>query len=129
MAGEVVHFEVPAEDLERAQSFYRNAFGWQLDPVPEMSYTMVTTTVVDDDGRPAEPGAINGGMMTRQRPFTGPVIVIGVDDVDGALERITELGGEVLRPKVAVGEMGFSAYFTDPEGNVVGLWETARATA
>jgi predicted enzyme related to lactoylglutathione lyase len=126
MAGEVVHFEVPADDLERAQSFYRDAFGWQLDPMPEMSYTIVTTTKVDDQGRPTEPGAINGGMMTRQRPFTGPVIVISVDDVDGALERVRELGGEMLQPRTAVGDMGFSAYFADPEGNVVGLWETAR---
>jgi hypothetical protein len=126
MAGQVVHFEVPADDLERAQSFYRDAFGWQLNPMPEMSYTIVTTTKVDDQGRPTEPGAINGGMMTRQRPFTGPVIVISVDDVDGALERVRELGGELLQPRTAVGDMGFSAYFADPEGNVVGLWETAR---
>jgi hypothetical protein len=126
MAGEVVHFEVPADDLERAQSFYRGAFGWRLNPMPEMSYTIVTTTKVDDQGRPTEPGAINGGMMTRQRPFTGPVIVISVDDVDGALERVRELGGEMLQPRTAVGDMGFSAYFADPEGNVVGLWETAR---
>lgn len=128
MAGQVVHFEIPADNVERAQSFYRDAFGWQLSPMPEMSYTIVTTSAVDDQGLPAEPGAINGGMMARQEPIDHPVIVINVDDVDSALTRVQGLGGTILRRKTPVGDMGFSAYFTDPEGNVVGLWETARAT-
>jgi hypothetical protein len=125
MAGQVVHFEIPADDLERAQSFYREVFGWRLNPMPEMSYTMVTTAALDEQGMPAEPGAINGGMLTRQQPITSPVIVINVDDVDGALEQVQRLGGRVLREKTPVGEMGFSAYFTDPEGNTIGLWQTA----
>jgi hypothetical protein len=125
MAGQVVHFEIPADDLERAQSFYREAFGWRLNPMPEMSYTMVTTAALDEQGMPAEPGAINGGMLTRQQPITSPVIVINVEDVNAALEQVQRLGGQVLREKTPVGEMGFSAYFTDPEGNTIGLWQTA----
>jgi hypothetical protein len=128
MAGEVVHFEVPVDDLERAQSFYREAFGWRLTAMPEMAYTIVTTAAVDEQGRPTEPGAINGGILIRQAPVTSPVIVINVDDVDSALARVRDLGGNVLQPKTAVGDMGYSAYFTDPEGNVTGLWQTARPT-
>lgn len=126
MAGQVVHFEIPADDMQRAQSFYREAFGWRLEPVPEMSYTMVTTAARDEQGMPAEPGAINGGMTVREDPVTRPTVVISVDDVDGALERVQSLGGKVKRARTKVGDMGFSAYFEDPEGNVVGLWETAR---
>jgi hypothetical protein len=125
MAGQVVHFEIPADDLDRAQTFYRQAFGWQLSPMPEMSYTVVTTSAVDEQGRPTEPGAINGGMLARQQPVTSPVVVIGVDDLDAALQQVQSLGGTVLRPKTPVGEMGYSAYFTDTEGNTVGLWQTA----
>ncbi len=44
MNGQVVHFEIPADDVERAQAFYRDAFGWQINPMPEMQYTMVNTT-------------------------------------------------------------------------------------
>jgi uncharacterized protein len=129
MAGQVVHFEIPADDLQRAQSFYREAFGWQLEPLPEFSYTMVTTAALDEQGMPAEPGAINGGMTTRADPVTSPVVVVNVDDIDAALERIRALGGTVKRTRTAVGEMGFSAYFEDPEGNVIGLWETTRPAA
>jgi uncharacterized protein len=129
MAGQVVHFEIPADDLQRAQSFYREAFGWRLEPVPEMSYTMVTTAALDDQGMPAEPGAINGGMTLREDPITSPVVVVSVDDIDGALEQVQALGGKVKRTRTQVGDMGFSAYFEDPEGNVVGLWETARPMA
>jgi hypothetical protein len=56
---------------------------------------------------------------------TNPVITIDVDDIDRALRRIEELGGKTLRPKLAVGDMGFAAYFTDSEGNIMGLWESA----
>lgn len=127
MAGQVVHFEIPADDLDRVQSFYREAFGWRLNPMPEMSYTMVTTVEPDESGRPAEPGAINGGMRPRGEPVTRPVIVVNVDDIDQSLQRIRELGGDVVEGRSAVGDMGYSAYATDPEGNVVGLWESARA--
>lgn len=126
MSGQVVHFEIPADDVERAQAFYRNAFGWTINSVPEMHYTLVTTTAVDDNGRPTEPGAINGGMMAREGPINAPVITIGVDDVDQALSRIEELGGKTVRGKLDVAGMGFAAYFSDTEGNVVGLWQNAQ---
>jgi hypothetical protein len=125
MAGQVVHFEIPVDDLDRAQSFYREAFGWRMHSMPEMSYTTVTTAAVDEQGLPAEPGAINGGLLMRQEPVTGPVVVVNVEDIDAALARVRELGGRVLRERLTVGDMGYSAYFTDPEGNTIGLWQTA----
>ena len=126
MSGQVVHFEIPADDMGRAQDFYREAFGWQLTTVPEMGYTLVMTTPAGPDGRPSQPGAINGGMLTRQGPITAPVVTIDVDDIDEALARIEELGGKAATPRQAVGDMGFSAYFTDSEGNLIGLWQTAQ---
>ena len=55
----------------------------------------------------------------------GPVVVVDVESIDATLERVTELGGSTVLGKQPVGEMGFAAYVRDPEGNVVGLWETA----
>jgi hypothetical protein len=121
----VVHFELPMDDVERAHAFYREAFGWQLNSMPGMGYTLVTTTPTDDNGRPSEIGAINGGMLTRQGPITAPIITIGVEDLDASLKRVEELGGKVAIGRQAVGDMGYSAYFTDPEGNVIGLWQNA----
>jgi uncharacterized protein len=119
----VVHFEVPFDDGERAGTFYREAFGWQLDSVPEMRYTVVTTTPRDEHGRPAESGGINGGMLRRQGPITAPVVTVSVADIDEALTRIERLGGKVAIGRQPVGDMGFSAYFHDTEGNLIGLWQ------
>jgi uncharacterized protein len=121
----VVHFEVPFDDGDRATTFYREAFGWQLNSMPEFNYVMVSTTSTDENGRPSEPGAINGGMFRREPPISAPVITIGVDDLDDALSRIEKLGGKVAIGRQPVGDMGFSAYFHDTEGNLIGLWQNA----
>jgi len=126
MAGQVVHFEVPADDLERAQRFYADAFGWQITPMPEMSYTMVATGPTEPNGGPTETGMINGGMMARSGgPATSPVITIQVDDIDDALASVERLGGKTAVGRMPVGEMGFAAYFVDTEGNTLGLWQNA----
>ncbi|MDI1459346.1 VOC family protein [Catellatospora sp. KI3] len=125
MTGKVVHFEVPVDDVERARSFYTDAFGWQLDAMPGFDYIWARTTRTDDRGMPAEPGAINGGMTRREAPVTQPTITIEVDDIDTALAKVVALGGTVLQERQAVGEMGFTAYIADTEGNPLGLWQNA----
>ena len=125
MSGRVVHFEIPFEDGDRARAFYKEAFGWQVQEMPEMSYTIVTTGPSGEQG-PTEPGFVNGGMLSRgDSAAQGPVLVVDVESIDVALERIGELGGSTVVGKTPVGGMGFAAYLTDPEGNVIGLWETA----
>lgn len=125
MPGRVIHFEIPVDDVERARAFYRNAFDWQMQSVPGMGYTLVTTTPTGDRG-PTTPGAINGGMLKRQEPVTAPVVTVEVPDIDASLKKVESLGGATARVKMPVGDMGFAAYFRDPEGNVIGLWEHAR---
>jgi uncharacterized protein len=127
MSGRVVHFEVPFDDGDRARAFYEKAFGWTIMAMPEMSYTMVSTGPTGDQG-PSEPGYIGGGMMARSDDFQGPVITIDVEDINASLKKIEELGGTTVRPRQEVGEMGFTAYFTDPEGNLTGLWQSAPQT-
>jgi predicted enzyme related to lactoylglutathione lyase len=125
MSGRVVHFEVPFDDGDRARGFYKDVFGWQVMEMPEMSYTLVMTGPSGDQG-PTEAGFINGGMLSRETSGAGgPVIVVDVDSIDATLERISGLGGSTVAGKAPVGDMGFAAYFKDPEGNVVGLWENA----
>lgn len=126
MGGRVVHFEIPYDDGERARKFYEDAFGWKLQSVPGMGYVLVTTGPTGQSG-PTEPGFVNGGMLSRaDAPGHGPLVVVDVESIDDALARIGELGGETVAGKQPVGDMGHSAYVKDPEGNVVGLWETAR---
>ena len=125
MAGRVVHFEVPYDDVDRATSFYRDLFGWQVQPMPELSYHLVSTGPGDDQGMPAEPGFINGGMFASQANIAQPVITIDVDDIDATLAEIESRGGSTVEKKMPVGEMGFAAYFKDCEGNLLGLWQSA----
>ena len=127
MSGRIVHFEIPYDDGDRARSFYKEAFDWEIVQMPDMGgYTLVTTGPSGEQG-PTEPGFINGGMLSREMAASRtPVVVVDVPSIDESLERIPGLGGSVVAGKTAVGDMGFAAYVTDPEGNVVGLWETAR---
>ncbi len=125
MPDSVVHFEIPADNLERAHNFYREAFGWNIMHMPELEYTMVGTTESDEQGAPIKPGSINGGMGNRQGALENPCITIGVDDIDKTLEKVTSLGGTSLGDKVAVADMGWAAYFKDSEGNVMGIWQSA----
>ncbi|MCC6382231.1 MAG: VOC family protein [Dehalococcoidia bacterium] len=124
MSGRVVHFEVPYDDGARARAFYSKAFGWQLMEIPDMGYTRVTSGPSGDQG-PTEPGFINGGMMQRQAPFTAPNLVIDVPNLEEALRAVNEAGGATVSERQPVGDMGFTAYFRDTEGNLVGLWESA----
>ncbi|AOW93552.1 glyoxalase [Rhodococcus sp. WMMA185] len=124
MAGRIVHFEIPFDDGDRARGFYRDAFGWNMAEIPQMDYTMVSTGPVSESGMPDQPGFINGGMMQRGE-VTSPVVTVDVDSIDDALAKIESLGGKTVSPRTPVGNMGFAAYFTDSEGNVVGLWESA----
>jgi predicted enzyme related to lactoylglutathione lyase len=127
MNGKVVHFEVPATRLKRAQSFYKDVFGWQIMEMPEFNYTMVGTTPSDKNGVPTEVGAINGGMMKKTTRFKCPIITIQVDDIDAALKEVAEHGGKAAVKKTEIGQnMGFTAYFKDTEGNLMGLYQSAR---
>ncbi len=120
---EIVHFEIPVDDLDRAQKFYKSNFGWQLNYVKEMDYTIIQTTEVDEKNMPKKPGSINGGMMKRSKNVNAPVVTISVTSIDDALAKIEKNGGKAIGKKMEVENMGWSAYFKDPEGNVIGLWQ------
>ncbi len=127
MSGRVVHFEIPFGDGDRARSFYTDAFGWDTQSMPGMGYTLVTTGPSSRTAGPTEPGFVNGGMFSRDDWPGGspaPIITIDVDDIDAALTKLESLGGKTVIAKQPVGDMGFSAYFTDPEGNTIGLWQS-----
>jgi len=116
----VVHFEIPAEDVERARKFYGDLFGWKIekitDPTP-MDYWMVMT------GKEEGQMGIDGGMMKRQDPRQQTIIYIEVPSVDEYVDKVKGLGGNVVVPKMAVPGMGYFAVCLDPENNGFGLWE------
>ncbi len=125
MSGEVGHFEIPADNTERARKFYSTTFGWKLTPVPGMDYTMVNTGPVDEKGVPKEPGFISGGIGKRGGNLEHSVITIVVDDISAVEETIRENGGKILQRKKPIGDgsMGHTGYFKDSEGNIGGLYQ------
>lgn len=131
MGGEVGHFEIPADQPERARKFYGAAFGWKFNVMEGMDYTMVQTGPSSEQGMPTGPGYINGGIAKRGSHVMHPVVTIIVPEISEAEAAIRKNGGKVLQGKAPIGDgsMGHTAYFQDPEGNVVGLYQPPPPSA
>jgi predicted enzyme related to lactoylglutathione lyase len=112
--GRVVHFELPADDPQRAVGFYTDVFGWRVDSWPGVEYFLATT------GPDGEPG-INGAILRRQAPITRPVTTVEVESLNDTLEKLKSAGGAVIDGKRAVAGIGWHAYCEDSEGNVIGV--------
>jgi len=119
----IVHFEITADDTERAKKFYTKTFGWEMNSIPSLGYTIVTTGPTDDKRMPKETGFINGGMMKRTDKIKNPVLTINVENIDAAIKNVIKNGGKLIMDKMNVGTMGIAAYFSDTEGNILGLWQ------
>jgi uncharacterized protein len=126
----IVHFEIPADQPERAAQFYGELFGWDIrkfegsaDQREEFEYWMVRTVPTDEKGMPNRQG-VNGGLMRRMYPGQTPVNYILVESVDDYARRAKDLGAKVMMEKTPVPGMGWFAQLTDPEGNVFAIWET-----
>ena len=112
----IVHFEIPADDPQRAAAFYHDALGWEISRFGEQPYWLVRA------GDDAEPGA-NGALVSRVDLHQSPIVIAGVADIDDVLSRVQQCGGEVAQGKLPVPGMGWSAYIRDPEGNTIGLFQ------
>jgi predicted enzyme related to lactoylglutathione lyase len=113
----IVHFEIPADDVEKLRKFYGELFGWKIEKMPgPMEYWGIATVPVNEKGMPQRPG-VNGGMMKRQNPEHKPVNYIAVESVDEYVKKIEALGGRVIVPKTEVPGIGWWASALDPEGN------------
>ena len=121
----VVHFEIHAKDLDKAQQFYHDVFGWDIkDMGPQMgNYRLVTT---GPDGT----AGINGGMNPRRgdapqggEPVNAFVCTIEVSNIDETLAKIEKAGGTVATDKMEIPGVGLLAYRKDPDGNIFGVMQ------
>jgi predicted enzyme related to lactoylglutathione lyase len=113
--GRVVHFELNADNPERAAAFYEKVLDWKVEKWSGPGeYWLVTT------GSGSEPG-INGAIIRRSNPGATTVNTIGVESMDLTLEKIVKKGGKVVSPKVSIPGVGWFAYCQDTEGNTFGV--------
>jgi uncharacterized protein len=116
----IVHVEIPASNVGEAGSFYQQLFGWKLQHVPAMNYTMW------------EDGAGGGGGFTAvnaENPVGQVLVYIASDDIEADLKRVVELGGSVLQPKMEIPDTGWFGVFKDPTGNVLALYTSLNPSS
>lgn len=120
----VVHFEMPYDDAARMAGFYQQAFGWQTQALgAEMGSYMLATTTESGPAGPTRPGAINGGFYQRKAdwPAQHPSLVIAVDDIGEAAQKVRQAGGKLLGEPMEIPGVGQYLSFMDPEGNRVSM--------
>jgi predicted enzyme related to lactoylglutathione lyase len=119
------HFEIPADEPERAIAFYRGLFGWDFQcwEGGGIPYWIVRTVPTDETGRPTRPG-VNGGLMKKQNPQQPWANYFLVECVDEAGKKAEALGGQIVLPKTPVPGMGWFLYIKDTEGNIFGVWQS-----
>ncbi len=113
----IVHFEIPADDVEKLRKFYSLLFGWKIELMPgQVEYYGIYTVPVDEKGMPLRPG-VNGGLMKKQSPEHKAVNYVQVESVEEYTRKIVSLGGRIVVPRMEVPGVGWWALALDPEGN------------
>jgi uncharacterized protein len=111
----VIHFEIPADNPERAVQFYEQVFGWKVHkwegPHP---YWLVKT---------GEGPGIDGAIMNREHPGQGTMNTLDVSSLDDSIKAVEAAGGKIVMPRTPIPGIGFLAYAADPEGNIFGMMQ------
>ncbi len=122
----IIHFEIPANDVDKVKSFYERVFGWNIvQAAGPIEYWVIQTVPVDPKGMLVRPG-VNGGMYKRQVPDSKPINYFSVESITEFLDKIVKSGGKVTQPKQEVPEVGWIAAAEDPEGNAFALIEPIK---
>ena len=122
----VVHFEIHADDPDRAVKFYQSLFGWEFTKwAGPMDYWLIKT---GPDGQPG----INGGMVRRRGVIDGTAVIayvctIDVKSVDDLVTAIPAKGGTIALPKMPIPGIGWLAYGKDTEGNIFGFMQADKS--
>jgi hypothetical protein len=118
-----VHFEIQADNPERAIKFYRELFGWEFNQWESQPYWLIKT------GEKGTPG-IDGGLMARQgaapagtQPVNAFTCIVDVASCEETAKRVAAIGGTIALPKMPVPTVGWLAYAKDPEGNLFGFMQ------
>ena len=109
----IVHVEFSAQDREAAGKFYSDLFGWKVEQIPEMDYALYDTG-----------GEVGGGFnpVSESIPAGSVIANISTDDIDATLAKAESLGAKIIVPKTEIPDIGWFGIFSDPTGNMIGLY-------
>ncbi len=118
--GRVIHFDIAADDTERAIKFYEGAFGWEVRPAGGLlDYWLVKT------GADKEPG-INGVLSPREAAWQRITCFVDVESLAETLTKVAAKGGRIVQPKTVIPGVGYIAACKDTEDNVIGIMERSQ---
>jgi predicted enzyme related to lactoylglutathione lyase len=117
----IAYFQIPADDVGRARTFYHSLLGWKIEPDTTLEDKSLEWQNIET-GEPKE-GTMNmGGLYKRKGP--GPIMnFVEVEDIEKVLARVEKLGGKVMMPLDTIKGVGLVAVIQDTEGNIIGLWK------
>ncbi|HZR83470.1 MAG TPA: VOC family protein [Candidatus Binatia bacterium] len=117
MANNVAHFDIAADDVERARRFYERVFGWRFEPFGPPDFYMVHTGTASDPG-------IHGSVSKREKPVeaggrTAFECTIAVEDLGAIKAAVLANGGKIVFDEYEIVGVGRMFRFEDTEGNSV----------
>lgn len=121
----IQHFEIPADDIERAQKFYKEVFGWGMQKWSNPENPVKDYWYFNTEDESGDKG-LSGGMMKRQAPEHTVTNYITVSSIDEYKSKIEQAGGKIMIPKTEIPDMGFYVIFLDSENNQFGLFEPKK---
>ena len=126
----VTWFSIPSDNLNRATSFYRDVFGWQVEPLTkedndDFSYHVLVNSEGDTNYVPDQRGIVNGCIVKRIIGLPTPAVLVEVNDLDAAIEKVKEAGGEIVTDRNPMKSLnGEFVLIKDTEGNYVELFKS-----
>jgi predicted enzyme related to lactoylglutathione lyase len=111
--GKICYIEMPATDISASASFYKNAFGWNIRKRGDGATAFDDTT-----------GQVSGAWVLNRKAMTevGLLFYIMVDNIETAVKAVEANGGKIVQP-VGMDAPEMTARFSDPAGNVIGLYQ------
>ncbi len=119
MLNRVVYFEIPSDDPGKSMEFFKEVFDWKFEQFGDNEYWSANSGDENITG-------INGAITRRKNPEEPVVTTIAVENLEDCIMKIEKAGGKLVMPKMSVPKVGWIAYFTDPDGNMHGVWQEYR---
>ncbi len=122
MDNPVVNFQMPYEDAQRVEEFYKKAFGWKMINTGEATHNYIAAlTTESDEFESVTKSAINGGFSPKGPYSDSTVVVVSVKDIEVAIKNVETAGGTVLGEPMDIPQVGKMASVLDSEGNKLSL--------